>query len=78
MSSPSGTPGVPGNCPDVRLGYYDGDGDEGAPGSKLKRPGADGDYAGSTANQPRLVPPAGTSTANEPRPEDFMSGGGEY
>jgi len=26
----------------------------------------------STANQPKPTPPAGSSTANQPRPEDFM------
>jgi len=45
-----------------------GGGATGTPG----RPGGGSDVSGNTSNQPRLVMPAGTSTANEPRPEDFM------
>lgn len=62
----TGTPGVPCNAPDVRTGNYDGDGDN------------DTENAGNTANQPRPTPPPGSSTNNQPRPEDFMSSGGEY
>jgi hypothetical protein len=55
-SSAGGTALPTGPCP------------SGTPG----RPGGGSDVSGNTSNQPRFVIPAGTSTNNQPRPEDFM------
>jgi hypothetical protein len=52
--------GVPGGGPDVRTGSYDGDGDN------------DTEDAGQPCEYGDLTPPAGSSTAGQPRPEDFL------
>ncbi len=52
--------GSPGGGPDVRTGTYDGDGD------------SDSEDAGAPCEYGDLTPPAGTSTANQPKPEDFL------
>jgi hypothetical protein len=50
----------------------------GSPGVPCGAPDVSPPAGSSTANQPKFVVPAGTSTNNEPRPEDFMGGGSEY
>jgi len=62
--------GSRGGGPDVRLGTYDGDGDEGKGGGAGSA--GDPDYGGAGGMGGDLVPPAGTSTANEPRPEEWI------
>jgi len=61
MEGGSDPGGVPGGGPDVRTGMYDGDAD-----------GGDNDDAGAPGGGSDVSPPAGTSTANEPRPESFL------
>ena len=63
--------GAPGGGPDVRLGTYDGDADEGDPGTPSNS-GSSDDYAGAGAVGGDLVPPAGTSTNAEPRMESIV------
>jgi hypothetical protein len=65
--------GSQGGGPDVRTGYYDGDADEG-PGSVTGtvNPGGDRDFAGSPGGGGDVVPPAGSGTGGQPRPEEWI------
>lgn len=65
--------GTRGGGPDVKTGTYDGDGDgDGAQPGTVGSHGSSPDSGGAPGGGSDVSPPAGTSTASQPRPEEWI------